>query len=506
MILDYRKQLEVIKNDPASKRLQEIGYKTRHPEPEKVYKQTDAGNAEMLADMLKGQYLYVPEQKSWYRYDGKVWTEDVSNNIVQDVIQCLRQAQKEAVDILDDDKRAKTLKWLLTSESQAKISAALNLMATIPFMTARINQFDSDDMLLCVQNGIVDLKTGKLHPHDKERYITKICHVAYKPDASSQLFESFLDEIMEGSEEKKRYLQKLCGYCLTGMTIEQEFYQARGAGQNGKTVLLELIKHCLGSYAITASPDILMQRDLSAIPNDVARLQGARMVLASEPDPGKKFSDCAIKSLTGGDTVIARFLHKEYFEFKMKAKIIMLTNHEIKAIGTDHGLWRRIVVIPFNYRVPEEKRDKHLPDKLIAEAEAVLSWMVEGCLMWQQEGLKQPEELTETKEAYRRGQDAVGLFLKECCSEGGKVKASELYDAYRRWCDSSGEFELSNREFSKRLREKGYVTFKSNITYWNNISLGDGSYRDLKQINNSNKNIYKENPKNAPAYSQIPIG
>ena len=127
---DYRKQLEVIKNDPASKRLQEIGYKTRHPEPEKVYKQTDAGNAEMLADMLKGQYLYVPEQKSWYRYDGKVWTEDVSNNIVQDVIQCLRQAQKEAVDILDDDKRAKTLKWLLTSESQAKISAALNLMAT----------------------------------------------------------------------------------------------------------------------------------------------------------------------------------------------------------------------------------------------------------------------------------------------------------------------------------------------------------------------------------------
>ena len=210
---------------------------------------------------------------------------------------------------------------------------------------------------------------------------------------------------LQRAAKKSSSIFKNYGYCCTGSVVEQEFYQARGSGQNGKTVLFELVKHCLGSYAITASPDILMQRDLSAIPNDVARLQGARMVLTSEPDPGKKFSDCAIKSLTGGDTVIARFLHKEYFEFKMKAKIIMLTNHEIKAIGTDHGLWRRIVVIPFNYRVPEEKRDKHLPDKLIAEAEAVLSWMVEGCLMWQQEGLKQPEELTETKEVYRRGQD-----------------------------------------------------------------------------------------------------
>jgi putative DNA primase/helicase len=478
----------------------------KHGDQVTRYKNTDAGNAERFADALKGQYLYIPEQKAWYRYNGKFWEEDIDNRITQDVIRSLRKSQAEVLNIADDDRREKTIKWLLSSESQTKIASALNLMSSIPFMSARTNRFDCDDMLLNAQNGTVDLRTGQLRKHNKEDYLSKICNIGYKPNSKSVLFDSFLEDITEGNQDKKLYIQKLCGYCCTAKISDEEFYQARGSGQNGKTKIFETVKYCLGSYAVTASPDILMQRDMTSIPNDIARLQSARLVLLSEPDPGKRFSDNAIKTLTGGDTIIARYLHKEFFEFTMKAKMILLTNHEIRAVGTDHGLWRRIVVIPFTYQVPEYKKDKHLQEKLIAEAEAVLSWMVEGCLLWQREGLRQPQELEQVKNEYRIGQDAIGLFLDECCTEEakGKVKASELHSVYKQWCVDSGEYPLSQRELGKRLREKGYTSFKSNVVYWGGLILGVGSNRELNQINQSIKNIYKDLPENAPALSQVP--
>ncbi|WP_372998363.1 phage/plasmid primase, P4 family [Lutispora sp.] len=472
-----------------------------------VYQCTDAGNAERLADMLKGNYLYLPEKSAWYKYDGKVWQEDAKNKIVQDVIKCFRMAQTEAMSIIDNDKRTKTLKWLLSSESQAKINAAISLLSSIPFMCASINQFDKDDMLLNVQNGVVDLQTGELREHKREDYFTKICNVEYNPNAKSELFKGFMYEIMEGDRDKVMYLKKLFGYFCTGKIIEEEFYQMKGSGGNGKTKLMETVKYCLGSYAITASPEIIMAKDMNSIPNDVARLQGARLVLMSEPDPGKRFSDNAIKSLTGGDTIIARFLHKEFFEFIMKAKLVMLTNHEIKAIGTDNGLWRRIVAIPFTYVVSDEKKDKHLQEKLVADAEAVLAWMVEGCLLWQKEGLKQPEALKQAKNEYRKGQDAIGLFLDECCEEDSrsKISATDLYNTYKRWCESCGEYELSQREFGKRLREKGFTNVKSGVYYWFGIKVLDlWTKLDLKQININKKNTYKDLPKTSPSLSDSP--
>lgn len=477
-------------------------------EKEKVYKCTDAGNAERVADMLRRQYVFIPEKKAWYKYNGKLWEEDCENSIVQDTIKCLRKAQQEAFSISDEDRRSKTLKWLIASESQSRIFAALNLMASISFMCARINKFDIDDMLLNVQNGTVDLRTGNMRPHQKEDFFTRICNVEYHTDAKSVIFESFLDEITESKEEKKKYLQKLCGYFLTGKITEEQFYQAKGSGQNGKTKLFETIKYVLGSYSVSASPDILMAKDMMSIPNDIARLHGARFVLMSEPDPGKRFSDNAIKSLTGGDTIIARFLHREFFEFQMKAKMLMLTNHEIKAIGTDHGLWRRMVIIPFNYQVPEEKKDKNLQEKLIADAEAVLAWMVRGCLMWQQEGLEQPQELIEVKNEYKRGQDAVGLFLDECTYEDPKVKvsATSLYKAYIQWCQSTGEYEISQRLFGSRLREKGFTNVKSGTVYWFGLNLLDSLDKlDKKQVNTKIKFPYKDFTENCPDSPISPV-
>ncbi len=474
---------------------------------DKSYKYTDAGNSERFGDALRGRYLYISEQKAWYRYNGKLWENDISNRIVQDVIKCLRYAQKKAFNISDDDKRTKELSWLLKSESRDKINSALCLMSSIPFMCASISQFDKNDMLLNVQNGTINLVTGVLQKHNKDDYITKICNVKHDTNSKSSLFEAFIEDITEGKQDKKMYLQKLCGYCCTGKVSEEEFYQAKGSGQNGKTKLFETVKYCLGTYAVTASPDILMAKDMSSIPNDIARLQGTRFVLMSEPDPGKRFSDNAVKSLTGGDTIIARYLHKEFFEFQMKAKMIMLTNHEIKAIGTDHGLWRRMVVIPFTYQVPEDKKDKHLQEKLIADAEAVLAWMVDGCLLWQKEELEQPKELIKVKNEYRMGQDAVGLFLDACCAEDPKVKisATSLYKAFIAWCQDTGEYEISQRLFGSRLREKGFTNVKSGTVYWFGLRLLDNlDNLDKKQINTNIKNAYKDLSEISPPLSKRP--
>ncbi len=468
------------------------------------YELTDAGNGELIADFLSGLYIYVPEKKSWLYYNDKVWCEDTENTLTQRTVKVFRQARQKAAEIQDTEKSLKLFNWYAGSENQRKLNAALEFTSSIPFMCARIGQFDKNDMLLNCLNGTVDLKTGEMLKHDRSHYITKICNANYNPEAKSDVFDTFLNEITEGNQEKRRYLQKLCGYCCTAKISEEEFYQARGSGQNGKTKLFETVKYCLGSYAITASPDILMSKDMTSIPNDIARLQSSRMVLMSEPDPGKRFSDNAIKSLTGGDTIVARFLHKEFFEFSMKAKIIMLTNHEIKAIGTDHGLWRRMVVIPFTFQVPEDKKDKYLQEKLIAEAETVLAWMVQGCLLWQKEGLEQPQELVKVKNEYRVGQDAVGLFIEECCIEDSKYKiaATELYSVYKKWCESTGEYELSQREFGKRLREKGFTSVKSGVYYWFGIGLMD--LMDKKTVNSPYKTIESNLPEISPSKSKCP--
>jgi putative DNA primase/helicase len=462
-----------------------------------IYKCTDAGNAERIADMLKGEYLYIPEMRAWLKDTGKSWEEDSANLLVQDVIKCLRQAQGEAFKIEDDDRRSRTIKWLLASESQQKIRAAISLMSSVPHMCARISQFDNDDMLLFVQNGVVDLRTGKLRERSKEDFNTKVCNVSYMPDAKSELFEKFINEIMESDHEKIKYLQKLFGYCLTGKITEEEFYQFKGSGGNGKTKLMETIQFVLGNYASTASPDVLMAKDISGIPNDIARLNGARLVVMSEPDVGKKFSDNAIKSLTGGDTCIARFLHKEYFEFKMKGKMILLTNHEIRAISADNGFWRRMVSVPFNYQVPDEKRDKDLQEKLYSQYAAVFAWLVDGCLLWQKEGLKQPQELIDAKKEYRENQDAVGVFLNDCCIEdsNSKIGATKLYNAYKEWCQNNGEYELNQRQFGTRLKEKGFNNRKIKISYWFGIKLVDQvDLVDQFQTNSKIKNLYKDLP------------
>jgi len=220
---------------------------------------------------------------------------------------------------------------------------------------------------------------------------------------------------------------------------------------------LESVMGMLGAYAVTTPTESLMLRRFDGgIPNDIARMKGARVVAANEVEHGRRLAESRIKAMTGGDTMIARFLHREFFEFSMQAKIWLRANHKPIITGTDPAIWRRVKLVPFDVAIPERERNQHLKEELVDEWPGILAWAVEGCLMWQGDGLAEPQEVTDATSAYRSEMDMVGLFLDERTEQGGWVSSNLLYKAYAAWCDASGERAVSGKAFSMSLTERGY--------------------------------------------------
>jgi len=213
----------------------------------------------------------------------------------------------------------------------------------------------------------------------------------------------------------------------------------------------------LGDYAQTASFDSFLIKKYNTISNDVARMQGRRFISAVEAEGERRLAEVLIKQLTGGDTITARFLFGEYFEFQPQFKLWLAANHKPTIKGTDHAIWRRIKLIPFNVTIPDKEQDKKLTEKLNGELSGILKWIVQGCLEWQKGGLQTPDEVRAATNDYRNEMDEVGTFLEECCimQPNVKVNPTDMYDAYKKWCEDTGETVLSQRAFGTRLTERG---------------------------------------------------
>jgi putative DNA primase/helicase len=270
------------------------------------------------------------------------------------------------------------------------------------------------------------------------------------------------------------------GYSLTGDTREQVLFLLHGSGANGKSTFLEVIQALLGEYALQTPAETLVQKQGEGIPNDVARLKGARFVAASETEEGKRLAEGMVKKMTGGDVLTARFLHQEYFEFKPEFKLFLATNHKPLIRGTDHAIWRRIRLIPFQVQIPDAEKDKALPEKLKAERSGILTWALEGCRSWQQEGLSTPAEVLQATEAYRDEMDILKDFLESCCIEKAEAEAkvSDLYAAYVAWCEANGERPLTQRAFGMKLSERGLGQRRTKVArYWVGIGLVEGTER-----------------------------
>lgn len=448
---------------------------------QRLYSFDDTGNAQRFVDLFGDKVRYCYTDKRWLWYDGRKWCTDMTGavkRLADKAVACMSAELKvyEQTDADEGTDMAKAFeKHMKSSRSNKSKNAMLNeVMHHVPILPSQLDRYKA---ALNTPGGVIDLKSGALAPHDPKNYFTKITAVEYSENADCPRWTAFLDDIFGGDKDLIRYVQKAVGYSLTGATSEQCAFFLYGTGRNGKSTFLDIIRDIFGDYAANIQPETIMVRNSqgSAINSDIARLKGARLVTSVEPNEGVRINEGLLKQLTGDDTVTARKLYGDEFEFKPEFKLWMATNHKPVIRGTDTGIWRRIHMIPFTVQIPEEKIDRRLKYKLSAELTGIFRWAVEGCLMWQKEGLKMPRAVLEEVREYRREMDVISAFVEDKCTvgKGLSVQSSALYAAYLRWADSGNEYKMSNTKFGLEIAKRFEKVKGRKYNYYSGLTLDE---------------------------------
>lgn len=475
--------------------------------PEYGRPQTDLGLAERLARRHGHELRYAGD--TWFAYDSRRWHRDDTAEVDRRIKETVRSLYDEAAEIIDDEERKEFLAWAIGSESNKRITAALARSKSEHPIPCRVDDFDPDPYVLNVQNGILDLRTGVLERHDPARMCTKVANVRYDRTAQCPTWLTFLFRIMGGQEpttvacpdcdaaeglpcnslqsipcndrldaaaararELTAFLQRAVGYSLTGDTRHQCFFILYGTGANGKSTFLETIGELLGDYAATAESRTLMfLKNGHGVGEDLAALQGARLVKSSEVGSGGRWDEARIKSLTGGEQITCRRLYRDPFTFRPQFKIWFATNH-LPRLDPDPGMMRRIRLIPFSVTIPEKERDRDLDSKLRAELPGILNWAIEGAVQAARD-LPTPVAVKVATQEYGHDNDVVQMFLDEICllEPGAVTSAADVYRAYQEWANAAGFTPRSSKWLGDELTKKGIRKRKSSIIWYVGISL-----------------------------------
>ena len=450
----------------------------RKPEEEEVYSYfslDDTGNSQRLVTLFGDSLRYNYTDKKWLFWDGRRWQTDPGDVIcksVDDMVEYM--ATYEAPYHEHDDDSIKAFrKHIKNSRSHGGKEAAKKEAEHL--LPIRPEQLDTHTYAFNTPNGTVSLRDGKILPHKPEWFITKIGGVECGTSSDCPLWKSFLNDIFDGDKELIRYIQKAVGYSLTGDSSEQCVFFLYGQGRNGKSTFLDVIRDLAGDYATNIQPQTIMAKPNtgSTASGDIARLKGARFVTTVEPNEGMRLDEGLIKQLTGEDVITTRKLYGEEFEFRPEFKIWMATNHKPIIGGNDVGIWRRIRLIPFTVQIPDSKVDKHLKLKLEGEYPAILKWAIEGCLLWQKEGLASPKIINDEVKEYHREMDSISAFIEECCvvDPNASVQSSELYNAYDSWAKVNNEYLMSSTKFSNKMAERFRKAVSSGRRYFKGIKI-----------------------------------
>jgi putative DNA primase/helicase len=448
---------------------------------------TDDGNAKRVVARHGHNLRHCWPFKESFVFNGKFWAQDKTAETTRMVKETRASLYRWAANgiqelgtVADDEEDRKkelasfvaVLKHCLAWESADKTAAALKLALSEPGIPVLPADLDRDPWLLNVQNGTVDLRTGTIREHLRDDLITKQARVNYEPHAKCPLWLQCLHQWMVDNEALVAYLQRAIGYSLTGDVSEQCLFFLHGEGANGKSTFLGTIKYLLGDYAYQSVPELLMAKNTESHPTERADLFGRRFICTIETDEGKRMAESLMKQLTGGDSITARKMRQDFFEFDMTGKIFLAANHKPQIRGTDHAVWRRIKLIPFTVTIADGQKDPKLTDKLKAERAGILAWAVRGCLDWQRDGLAEPDEVRAATDRYREEQDIVRQFIKDCCFVGNEVKcrASIMFAAYQQW---SGDKAMTEPDFRKRMNTKGFESKKGtgNASFYHRIGL-----------------------------------
>ncbi|WP_323368974.1 phage/plasmid primase, P4 family [Streptomyces alkaliterrae] len=413
------------------------------------YGESDAMNAHALVAWSNGGIRYAPGL-GFYVWTGQRW-ERSEVRVRQEI-----HRMGAALVLVGETQAARG--FTMTS----RIEALLRELRSVPLVHVDASEFDSRPDLLSFKNGTVNLRTGELQPHDPRDMLTYQLDLDYRADAECPRWEQFVQEIFPSDPELPAYFQRLIGYGITGATSEQCFCVFWGKGANGKSVATETLTSVFRAVSRTTPFATFEEKPSGGIPNDLAALRGARLVMASEGESGKPMSESVLKRVTGKDEIAARFLRQEFFTFKPTFLLLLATNHRPKFRGQDEGLWRRVKLLPFTRWFAPHERDHGLDMKLLREAEGIAAWAVRGAVEWYRGGLRDPEGITEASAEYRRTSDALAGFLPGVLEfdESGIMHGNEAFITYLDWCESENlpqRERWTRRTFYSALEERGVI-------------------------------------------------
>jgi putative DNA primase/helicase len=444
---------------------------------------SDQYNAELLVRHHGKDMHWCEAWNSWLVWDERRWVIDETGQVMRWAKATVKGLGAKLAKMDGQANAGELLTHIKRSLSTHSLEAMVKSARSEPGIAVTPEMFDRDPWAFNVSNGSIDLKTGALRPHQREDLFTKMSPVAYKDTANCPLWLKFLGEIYDGDHELIQFIQKASGYTLTGSTREQVLFICHGAGCNGKSTQIRIMKELLGEYAlktnIRAFTEATSQRQPSSVEYYIAKLHNVRLAYASEGDEGAKFSEGLIKDATGGEPITGRHPYGRPFSFQPLFKLWFGTNHEPHISGTDHAIWRRARKIPYTINF-EDRKDETLFDKLMEELPGILFWAIKGALLWQMEGLEPPKAVKDATAAYRRAMDVVGRFIDECCilEDYAKVDSTTLYKAYDKWCSDNGETALTQHKLAQRLKERGLRNdlerSSTGRIMWNGIGLTIG--------------------------------
>ena len=434
------------------------------------YRGSDDANASLLLEIHGSDIRFCPNWEKWLLWSGKNWKLDDNLDIFKLAADVPKSLYQSAADCDDSRTRRSFAELAHRLELVSKRNAML--FALRHRVAVRHIELDTKQELLTVANGVVDLKTGQLLCHERKHLLTHITDIAYDQSATAPTWLRFLEDVFQSDAELIAFVQKAVGYSLTGDVREQVLFICHGVGSNGKSVFLNILRKLLGSLALQAAPDLLMADKTRRHPTEQADLFGKRAVVCQETEENRRFNEVLVKQLTGGEYVRARRMHEDFWEFAPTWKLWISTNHRPEIRATNHAMWRRIRLIPFNVKFhdPGEGlpvKDLTMEKKLTAELPGILTWAVVGCQKWLKEGLKMPTAVKAATEQYKQDMDVLAAFLAECCVEdrNAKAKASDLFNHWQQWCEKSGEYPSNQRKFGQRLAERGFQKVRIGTGY-----------------------------------------
>lgn len=477
---------------------------------------TDLGNAERFRARHGWRFRFCNEL-GWFIWDGRRWSllseekDKVPGPVSLAVFATVRAIRNEAILVRESGLREESpddptcldfiagwrgsgdnrepilysellAKHATASEGNGRLGCIANLAKAFGELAIRADAMDRDRMSINVLNGTLRIGLDgnkavmRLDPHRPEDLISKIANVIYDPNATCENYDAFLERV-QPDEKMRRFLHQWGGLSLTGDIGEQKLAFFHGKGRNGKSTMVDAWAHVAGDYGGSVGIETFLDQGRGrkggdATP-DLARLPGIRFLRTSEPEKGAKLAEALIKLITGGEEITARHLNKGFFTFLPSFKVTVSGNHKPKITGHDDGIWRRVMLVPWDVQIPAEEVDKKLPEKLKAEASGLLNRLLEGLVDWKMEGLIEPDTVKAATAKYREQSDQLGRFLAECTRDqsGARSKSSVLFKLFNAWVKANGAAEWQQVGFTKAMEDRGYETMRSNGMQWLDLEM-----------------------------------